>query len=1031
MKLLPILFFVCLANISYSQADYNFSRIFLDNGLSDSRVSSITQDKFGYMWFGTSNGLNRFDGYTIKTFYAKAEPNSLPSANILSLYSSKAGDLWVGTVAGLVKYSFAKENFSKSEDSSVLAKEVSKARINAITEDKKGNIYFGCNTGIIRFSPAGSKWDNLNQIGAPANIRRVSRLKFFSDNLLLATTSGNNPLFIYDLEKKKADSIVVSYGEWENPNLYGLEKINDSIIIAGSLSHGILKLNLHQKTTQFIPGILRQNPYILYNSVYDVLKDSRGRIWLASNYFRLAEYDTVNDSVIVFKKNIANNPYPFEGRNAISIFEDRQKNIWIGTGSNGVFYFNPDNNAVHFHGSSNYEKGIEESASVYNILMLDKDNLFAGTDKGFFIRNTSTGFYQNYLGKSTYNLTGPMEHTSVAIQDMDKNILWIGTNRLGLIRFDREKESFQNFSRVTKPSPLIDDGIRDLLQLSNGDIFLIGFGNPGIFNSVKKEYFSFRNDSINKFLQLNNLSSICKEEKGNVLVATNGGKLYRYEPNQNVLTDLSGSFETYKDLVTIYQVAQKAGTIYLVTNLGIISLNNSGETRLYQLTKDKNIEQEYRYILPTDDALWISSNRKIGKLDLTTGNIFFLGEKEGLKNIRFYPRSLTLSEKGTVLIGSVGGYYEIYPDQLRASATSQPPFLTGFRVNDVSLDTKEAVSGLKTLQLNYNENFFSFDLSNFSYGGAADIEYAYKLEGFDKDWQYLGRNRIGSYTNVPGGKYTLKLRARIAEGKWRDGQEVRIIIKEFFAYTWWFKLLAALLLVGLLYALYRYRIRHINKQALLRSDYEIKLNELENSALRTQMNPHFIFNSLNTINSFISLNETAQAHKYIASFSRLIRFILDHSRQKKILLENELEVLKLYIEIEQVRFSNKFTYEINVEKSIDPSTVEMPPLVIQPFVENAILHGLLPVENGGVLKINVKHAGDWLLISIEDNGIGRKRSATIRNQSFSLHKSHGIEITLKRISLFNKLHGKKAEVEITDLAQGTKVEIPLAWEDSF
>ena len=163
-------------------------------------------------------------------------------------------------------------------------------------------------------------------------------------------------------------------------------------------------------------------------------------------------------------------------------------------------------------------------------------------------------------------------------------------------------------------------------------------------------------------------------------------------------------------------------------------------------------------------------------------------------------------------------------------------------------------------------------------------------------------------------------------------------------------MLAALLLLGLLYALYRYRIRHINKQALLRSDYEIKLNELENSALRTQMNPHFIFNSLNTINSFISLNETAQAHKYIASFSRLIRFILDHSRQKKILLENELEVLKLYIEIEQ---------------------------------------------------------------------------------SFSLHKSHGIEITLKRISLFNKLHGKKAEVEITDLAQGTKVEIPLAWEDSF
>ena len=1030
MKILPILLFMFLATVTKGQADYNFSRIFLDNGLSDARVNCVAQDKFGYMWFGTPNGLNRFDGYTIKSFYAKAEANSLPSANIISLYSGKAGDLWVGTAAGLVKYDFAKENFKNVGDTSVLSKDMGKARINDIAEDNKGNIYFACESGIIRFLQTG-KWERLNNLGEKANIRRVRRLKFFSDNILLASTQGNNPFFIYDLEHLKSDSIEITLPEGKNPNMFAIEKINEEEVIAGSLSHGIFKINIKSKTYTSVQGLLQKNSSILYNSVYDVLKDSRGRVWLASYYFRLAEYLPSKDSVIIFKNNIPNNPYPFAGNNALSVFEDRQKNIWIGTADNGVYYFNPDHNAVKFHSSNYKEDDVQQSASVLYLLNLKRNELFAGTDKGFFIKNNLNQKIENYTGKKTNGLKGPMEVTSVAIEDIDKKTIWIGTNRLGLVKFNKENKTFENFSRVTKPFPLEDDGIIDLLQLNNGAIYLVGFGNPGIFNPETQQYFSFRNDSLNKFLQLKNVSSICKDEKGNILAATRYGKIYRYEAQQNKLTDLSNLFASYKELVTIYQVVEKAGIIYLVTNLGVFSLKESGDVRLYEITKDKNIEQEYRSVIPTDGALWISSNRKIGKLDLASGNIFFLGEKEGLKNIRFYPKSLTFSEGGNVLIGSAGGYYEIYPDLLRESAISQPAYLTGFRVNDVSLDTKEAVSGLKTIHLKYNENFFSFDISNFSFGGAADIEYAYKLEGFDKDWQYLGKNRTGSYTNVPGGKYNLKLRARIAEGKWKEGQDIKIIISEFFAYTWWFKLLTALLFLGLLYAIYRYRIRQINKQAQLRSDYEIKLNELENSALRTQMNPHFIFNSLNTINSFISLNESAQAHKYIASFSRLIRFILDHSRQKKILLENELEVLKLYIEIEQVRFNNKFSYEINIEDSIDPSTVEMPPLVIQPFVENAILHGLLPVENGGFLKINIRHAGDWLLIIIEDNGIGRQRSATIRNQSFSLHKSHGIEITLKRISLFNKVHGKNAEVEITDLAQGTRVEIPLAWEDSF
>ncbi len=278
----------------------------------------------------------------------------------------------------------------------------------------------------------------------------------------------------------------------------------------------------------------------------------------------------------------------------------------------------------------------------------------------------------------------------------------------------------------------------------------------------------------------------------------------------------------------------------------------------------------------------------------------------------------------------------------------------------------------------------------------------------------------------------MKLKAGNSSGQWIENpQTVNIHISRHFLNTWWFWTSLGIMLAVFAFLFYRRRVARINKEARLRSDYEIKLNELENSALRTQMNPHFIFNSLNTINSFISRNETLQAHRYISKFSKLIRFILDHSRRRQILLSDELEVLNLYIEIERIRFENKFEFKISVAEDIDASAVELPPLIIQPFVENAILHGLLPKEGTGFLAINISRINDLLVCTVQDNGIGREKAKALKKDYLIKHKSHGIEITLKRIELFNKEHGKDERVLITDLPEGTMVEIPVAWEESF
>jgi LytS/YehU family sensor histidine kinase len=216
-------------------------------------------------------------------------------------------------------------------------------------------------------------------------------------------------------------------------------------------------------------------------------------------------------------------------------------------------------------------------------------------------------------------------------------------------------------------------------------------------------------------------------------------------------------------------------------------------------------------------------------------------------------------------------------------------------------------------------------------------------------------------------------------------------------------------------------------QAILMNTQQ-KMTEVEMQALRAQMNPHFIFNCLNSINRYIVKSDQTTASLYLTKFAKLIRLILDNSNSKNVTLTNELEALKLYIEMEALRFDKKFTYEVKVENKLGSDTVELPPLIIQPYVENAIWHGLLHKESNGHLSVRVSMNGDSMLeCTIEDNGVGRDKAKELRSKSATSRKSLGMQLTENRLSLLNKHAELNASVEIIDLknghgeAAGTKV----------
>lgn len=205
----------------------------------------------------------------------------------------------------------------------------------------------------------------------------------------------------------------------------------------------------------------------------------------------------------------------------------------------------------------------------------------------------------------------------------------------------------------------------------------------------------------------------------------------------------------------------------------------------------------------------------------------------------------------------------------------------------------------------------------------------------------------------------------------------------------------------------------------VKAEFARQIAESEMSALRAQMNPHFIFNVLNSINRYIMLNDSEVASRYLTQFARLIRLVLENSKTAKVSLEADMEALRLYINMEKLRFLDKFDYVIEVDDDIDQQFTQIPPLLIQPYVENAIWHGLMQKENGGLLTIRLKAQDEHvLLVSIEDNGIGRMHSALLKSKTAVSHKSHGLQMTKDRIAIVNRLYGIQTEVAIEDLMNG-------------
>jgi hypothetical protein len=345
-----------------------------------------------------------------------------------------------------------------------------------------------------------------------------------------------------------------------------------------------------------------------------------------------------------------------------------------------------------------------------------------------------------------------------------------------------------------------------------------------------------------------------------------------------------------------------------------------------------------------------------------------------------------------------------------------------------------------TIKLNFADNFFSFEFSALDYTNPEKNWYRYQLEGYEPNWINTGPDRrFAQYQKVDPGTYIFRVTGTNNDGVWNpEGTSIVVVIQPPWWQTWTFRVIAIIVIISLAWTLTYWRMRYVRRKHEIEKkmlSIEKQIFDLEQKALRLQMNPHFIFNSLNAIQNFVIINDTDKAVNYLAKFSHLMRMILANSIQSYIPLKDELKALTYYMDLEKLRFDDKFEYTIKLDPSIDTEFIEVPPMLLQPYVENAIIHGIVHVEGKGNLLIEMKKKRDTLICIIEDNGIGREKATKLREQSGIKRKPRGMMITQERLDILSKQRKRGFSVKVTDLKNqkgeptGTRVEIILQFRE--
>jgi hypothetical protein len=556
------------------------------------------------------------------------------------------------------------------------------------------------------------------------------------------------------------------------------------------------------------------------------------------------------------------------------------------------------------------------------------------------------------------------------------------------------------------------------------------------FDFIKEQFVQhlIHNDDDSSSLPGNYLRAVLKDDENRLIIISVNDGIYIYDPPDN-------SFETIgfhpdvsinEALHNLYYDPALSGNILWINSAhGLLKFDL--QSRQFELYNSRNgLSNEFLISNEVDNngKVWVAHNAGISMFDPATLSFTNYNETNGLV-FREFNADMKKMADGNIYIGDLDQLTYFNPDNFKANLNIPKVHINSVEVlNEPFNMVIDSISNKKSLTLNYNQDLITVDFSVLNFSHPGENRFFYRLDE-DSVWHNLNEGTVNLIRLSPG-DYVLDVTGSNDRGVMNPtGDKLYISILPPYYQTWLFRIIVAVVVILIFLEIRRRGIRRIKQEEYLKTEFNKQLAQAETKALRAQMNPHFIFNCLNSINSFVIDQKHEIASDYLIKFSKLIRLILDNSRSEMIPIDKELETLKLYVLLESARFDNKFVCEYSIAEDVNINTIMIPPMLLQPFVENAIWHGLMQKEGEGTITVEIKKKDeDFLLISIADDGIGRQKAAELKSKS-ATHQSHGLKVTSQRIDMMNRLNSTGARVNIIDLkddqgqATGTKVEMVI------
>lgn len=830
-----LLFFIVLFSVGGLFAQSNnirFDRISIEKGLSQSTVNAIFQDKRGFMWLGTQDGLNMYDGYNFKVFkYDGNDPASLSENFVHAILEDTHGNLWIGTEGGLNLYDRNNNTFKHFLHNDKNPQSISSNRIRCIYQDRQGTLWIGTEDGLNKTIIDSTDKKNLKlkfsvyRSGSSENslsdnfINTI--LEDYKQNLWIGTEKGG--LVRFNREKNE----FISYKHDDsNPNAIPDDKINviyednEKSLWIGTANG----LSLYDRGHKNFHNIFSNGTlFSLPNNIIRALwQDRTGFFWIGTEGGGLCKYDKVKHRFITYH-NIGGNTNSLSNNNVYSIFEDRTGTMWIGTNV-GINKFDLNKQNFYTYQASSNAKSV--SSNIVWSIYEDGDVVWLGTDAGINRFDRNDGTFHDFPLPKQFVKDGNTNVYSLA-KDPNGKIL-VGAYS-GILEFDPVKGSFDWLRSYDRKSNELNNKRGYTIFFDKNKNYWFGTREGLLYMDANRSSFTYyKNDFADGSSISNNIiRDIYQSSDGSIWIGTNGGGLNK------VVIDEDGNkrFKNYRaepgkkdglnNDIILSLFDDGKGSLWIGTYGGGLNRMDLKSGTFTHYTEKDGLPNNVIYgILPdNENNLWLSTNRGLSKFNITSQKFSNYFESDGLQSNEFNIGAYFRGTKGDLYFGGINGFNVFNPARIRTNSFAPDVVITDFLLFNKTVKVgnesvlKQNVTDTKEIFLNYKDNVFSIEFAALHYSNSDKNQYAYMLEGFDEDWNYIGNRRVAPFTKLDPGNYLFKVKASNSDGVWSNKiTELRITIKPPFWKTWWFRIAAFIAIAVAFFVWYQNRINSIVEQ---------------------------------------------------------------------------------------------------------------------------------------------------------------------------------------------------------------------------